>query len=173
MGTDSADNPLLTHTCTNTGETLAALSEKSPVLLVLLRHEGCPFCRNAMNDIARQKSNIEEAGASIVLGHMGNADEFSNFAARYGLSAIPAVANPDRSLYRGMGLKRASVLRLLSPRVFWNYLKAIFAGHKPGKIKGDPFQLPGAFLLHRGKVVRGHLYRDAGDRPDYVGLATL
>lgn len=172
MGTDSADNNLLAKTCTSTGETLAALSERSPVLLVLLRHEGCPFCRNAMYDIARQRHQIEDAGASIVFGHMGSQDEFTAFAARYGLSTIPAVSNPDRSLYQGMGLQRASVLRLLSPKIFWAYLKAIFSGHKPGKIKGDPFQLPGAFLLHHGKVVRSHPYRNAADRPDYVSLAT-
>jgi len=163
---------LLSNTRTSTGETLAALSEKSPVLLVLLRHEGCPFCRNAMYDIARQHDRIEAAGTSIVLGHMGSAEEFETFAKRYGLSAIPAVADPSCSLYRGMGLQRGSVLRLLQPKVLWAYLKSIFAGHAPGRIKGDPFQMPGAFLLHLGKVVKSHLYRHSGDRPDYVSLAT-
>jgi peroxiredoxin len=172
MSSAAIDTELLTNTRTNTGETLAALSEKSPVLLVLLRHEGCPFCRNAMHDIARLHHQIEDVGTSIVFGHMTSADEFATFAARYGLSAIPAVADPQRKLYQGMGLQRASVLRLLSPKVFWAYMKSIFSGHRPGKIKGDPFQPPGAFLLHMGKVIKSHLYRNVGDRPDYVSLAT-
>jgi peroxiredoxin len=169
----SADTEqLLVNTRTSTGDTLAALSEKSPVLLVLLRHEGCPFCRNAMNDIARVCDRIEGVGTSIVLGHMGTPEDFEAFSKRYGLSAIPAVADPNCKLYRGMGLERGSVLRLLRPKVLWAYLKSIFSGHRPGRIKGDPFQMPGAFLLHLGKVVKSHLYRHSGDRPDYVSLAT-
>jgi len=46
------------------------------------------------------------------------------------------------------------------------------AGHLPGRIKGDPLQLPGAFLLHQGRVIKRYSYRDAADRPDYVMLAT-
>ena len=79
---------LLSHTLTSTGETLAALSDKSPVLLVLLRHEGCTFCRNAMSDIARLRRQIEETGTRIVLGHMDTAEEFAAFAERYGLADV-------------------------------------------------------------------------------------
>ena len=172
MSPDSTEAALLANTRTNTGETLAALSEQSPILLVLLRHEGCPFCRNAMYDIARSKDRIEKVGTRVVLGHMGSAEEFTAFATRYGLAALPAVADPQRTLYRGMGLRRGSLLRLFGPKVLWAYLKSIVSGHRPGKIKGDPFQMPGAFLLHHGQVIRGHPYRDAGDRPDYVSLAT-
>jgi peroxiredoxin len=172
MSSDSSATDLLAKTCTSTGESLAALSEQSPVLLVMLRHEGCPFCRNAMYDIARQRDRIEKVGTHIVLGHMGSAEEFTAFATRYGLAALPAVADPQRTLYRGMGLRRGSLLRLFGPKVLWAYLKSMVSGHRPGKIKGDSFQMPGAFLLHHGQVIRGHAYRDAGDRPDYVSLAT-
>jgi len=163
---------LLAKTRTSTGKTLAELSEESPVLLVLLRHEGCSFCRNAMSDVARLRDRIEGVGTRIVLGHMSTDDGFAAFAARYGLSALPSVADPDRELYKGLGLHRGSVLQLLAPKVIWAYLKSMASGHLPGRIKGDPFQLPGAFLLHHGKVVRGYPYRNAADRPDYVSLAT-
>jgi peroxiredoxin len=163
---------LLGHTRTSTGETLAALSEKSPVLLVLLRHEGCTFCRNAMADIARLRRQIEGAGTRIVLGHMDTAEGFAVFAARYGLADIAAVADPQRTLYKGLGLRRGRMLQLIGPRVLWAWVKSTVAGHLPGRIKGDPLQLPGAFLLHHGQVSKGHTYRDAADRPDYVMLAS-
>lgn len=166
------ESELLANTRTNTGETLAELSGQSPVLLVLLRHEGCPFCRNVMSDIARSRDRIEEVGTRIVLGHMTSEDEFAVFATRYGLSALSSVADPGRTLYRGLGLRHGSLLQLMGPKVLWAYLKSIFAGHLPGRIKGNPLQLPGAFLLHHGKVIKAHAYRDAGDRPDYVSLAT-
>jgi peroxiredoxin len=172
MSTSNESAELLGRTLTSTGESLASLSEKSPVLLILLRHEGCTFCRNAMSDIARLRRQIEDTGTRIVLGHMGAAEDFASFAARYALSDIPAVADPQRTLYKGLGLRRGRMLQLIGPRVLWAWLKSTVAGHLPGRIKGDPLQLPGAFLLHHGQVLKGHAYRDASDRPDYIALAT-
>ncbi len=162
---------LLGRTLASSGESLAALSEKSPVLLVLLRHEGCTFCRNAMSDIARLRRQIEGAGTRIVLGHMGTAEEFAAFTERYGLADIDAVADPQRTLYKGLGLRRGRMLQLIGLRVLWAWVKSTLAGHLPGRIKGDPLQLPGAFLLHHGQVVKSHTFCDAADRPDYVMLA--
>jgi hypothetical protein len=62
---------------------------------------------------------------------------------------------------------------MLAPRVLWALLKATLAGHLPGRIQGDVSQLPGAFLLHQGRVIKSHAYRDAADRPNYVDLATI
>jgi peroxiredoxin len=173
MSAPDMSSNLLANTSTSTGESLAALSEISPVLLVLLRHEGCPFCRNAMSDMARLRDRIEDAGTRIVLGHMGSAEDFAVFAARYGLSSLAHVTDPGRTLYKGLGLRRGTVLQMLGPRLWCNWFKAVLRGHLAGRIKGDVFQLPGAFLLHRGKVVKSHAYRDASDRPDYLSLATL
>ena len=172
MNVASVETELLASTRTSTGETLAELSQRSPVMLVLLRHEGCTFCRNAMSDIARLRTQIENVGTRIVLGHMGSDDDFTAFAGRYGLSSIPTVADPDRMLYKGLGLRHGSFMQLMGPKVLWAWIRATFAGHRPGKVKGDIFQLPGAFLIHQAKVVRAYRYRDASDRPDYIGLAT-
>ena len=142
------------------------------MLLVLLRHEGCTFCRNAMSDIARVLPRIEAGGTRVVIGHMSSEADFAAFAERYGLSSIASVSDPERELYKGLGLRRGRLIQLLGPRVLWTWFKSTMSGHFPGKIKGDPFQLPGAFLLHHGRVVKAHAYRDASDRPDYVALAT-
>ncbi|MCB1208747.1 MAG: redoxin domain-containing protein [Verrucomicrobiales bacterium] len=167
------ESALLKTTHTTAGQTLAELSEESPVLFVLLRHEGCTFCRNAMSDIARLRPRIEEIGTRIVLGHMGTPAEFVGFAEKYGLTDIDSVSDPDRTLYKGLGLRRGSLWQLLGPRVWLAGLRSTLSGHLPGIIRGDPWQLPGAFLLHKGKVVKGHAYRNAGDRPDYFALATV
>ena len=37
---------------TESGSTLQALVEDSPVVLVFLRHFGCSFCRQVMSDVA-------------------------------------------------------------------------------------------------------------------------
>lgn len=165
-------NDLLANTKVNTGQTLAALSENSPILLVLLRHEGCIFCRNAMSDLARLRTKIENLGTRIVLGHMTSEADFAAFANRYGLSGVASISDPDRRLYSGLGLRRARWTQLVAPRVMWAGIKTLIEGHLPGRFKGDVTQLPGAFLIHRGQVVKSHAFRDAADRPNYMDLAT-
>ena len=172
-GAPDEEGALLRVMTASSGQTLAAMSEQHPVLLVLLRHEGCTFCRNAMSDISRLRPRIEASGTRIVLGHMDTPAEFAAFAGRYGLSSVPAVADPDRLLYRGLGLKRARLHQLIGPRVLWHWLQSLLHGHAFGAIKGDSTQMPGAFLLNQGKVVRRYEYRDASDKPDYLVLATL
>lgn len=167
------EQALLRVMTTTTGESVASLSLAQPVLLVLLRHEGCTFCRNAMSDISRLRPRIEAAGTRIVLGHMGDPQEFLAFATRYGLASVPAVADPGRLLYRGLGLKRGRLGQLIGPRVLGRWLLATLRGHGAGAFKGDTTQMPGAFLVHQGRVVRRYEFRDAGDKPDYVALATL
>ena len=166
------ETALLLSAMTSHGESLAAMSAQTPVLLVLLRHEGCTFCRNAMSDIARLRQRIEQAGTRIALGHMGTAEGFVKFAEQYGLASVAAVADPDRALYLGLGLKHGRWLQLIGPQVLWQWLKATLRGHMPGLIKGDTTQMPGAFLLHQGHVVKRYAYRDAADRPNYISLAT-
>lgn len=166
------DTDLLAKTQTSDGDTLAELSNKSPILLVMLRHEGCSFCRNAMSDIARLRSRIESVGTRIVLGHMSSSEGFALFAERYGLASITSVADPERHLYTALGLPRARFLQLMGPKVVWALGKAVLSGFMPGKIHGDAMQLPGAFLIHHSRVVKAHAYRDASDRPNYVAMAT-
>lgn len=169
----SDHHELLAATNVNTGQSLAALSDTSPILLVLLRHEGCIFCRNAMSDLARLRTKIENLGTRIVLGHMTSETDFAAFAERYGLSGVASVSDPGRRLYSGLGLQRAKWTQLLAPRVMWAGIKTVLGGHLPGRFKGDVTQLPGAFLLHRGKVVKSHAFRDASDRPNYMDLARV
>lgn len=164
---------ILSHAKTSTGQTLAELSREKPVLLVMLRHAGCTFCRNAMSDISRLRRRIEKDGTQIVLGHMGTVEDFQAFATRYGLQDLPAIADPDRRVYRGLGLKRGTLLQLLGPRVWWRGLLALLSGHGLGGIKGDVGQMPGTFLLHRGKVVVRFEARDSADKPDYMGMLAV
>ncbi len=167
------ESAVLEQALTNHNTSLSLLSFEKPVLLVLLRHVGCTFCRNAMADISRLRPRIENAGAAIVLGHMSSAAEFAPFAERYGLGQVPAVSDPGRRLYLALGLKRGTVVQLMGPRVWARGARAFFAGHSAGKIQGDVTQMPGAFLIHQGSVVRRFVHQDASDKPDYVGLATL
>jgi peroxiredoxin len=168
------DEPtLLAETMTPQGSSLAGLSRQQPVLVVFLRHSGCSFCREALADLSASRENMEKNGSKLVLVHMGSAASFATFATSYGLGDVPAVSDPERRLYRGLGLRRGKLRQLLGLSVWWRGLKSFLAGHRPGALEGDGTQMPGVFLIHQGRVVRRFIHANAADRPDYAALAQL
>jgi peroxiredoxin len=164
---------LLAEAQTTSGGSLAELSNRQPVLLVLLRHSGCTFCREALADLAAGRAEIEAKGARIALVHMGTAESFAAFAASYGMGDVAAVSDPERRLYRGLGLRRGRLGQLFGWRVWWRGAKSFFEGHHPGALEGDGTQMPGVFLIHQGRVVRRFVHGNAAERPDYVKLSQL
>jgi peroxiredoxin len=158
---------------TQHGVTIDEISRLSPVLLVFLRHAGCPFCREALADLAAQRREIERNGARMVLVHMGSEEQGARFFARYGLSDVPRVSDPDRALYRAFGLPRGTFSDVIGPKVWWRGFQAgVLGRHGVGKLAGDGFQMPGVFLLFHGEIVRSYRHQSAGDRPDYLALVT-
>lgn len=156
---------------TQYGLTLEEHSKLTPVLLVFLRHSGCMFCREALSDLARMQNGIEEEGARLVLVHMGRESNTGDFFDRYGLENVPRISDPDRALYRAFALNRGSVADVFGPRVWWRGLQ-LLTRYGVGRPAGDGFQMPGAFLLFHGEIVRTYRHQSPADRPDYLGLVT-
>jgi peroxiredoxin len=155
------------------GLALDDLSRASPVLAVCLRHSGCTFCRQALSDLQRDRAAIEGAGTTIVLVHMlSDADAAAMFA-RYGLDDLPRFSDPERRLYAALGLERGSTWRVMGPQMWGRAIGSLLSGHGFGIPKGDVHQMPGAFLLHDGRIVAAFRHAGSGDRPDYCELARL
>lgn len=155
----------------NTGASLLDLSHRSPVLVVFLRHAGCPFCREAMADLARSRGTIAGGGTAIVVVYQWNPGEADELFERAGIADLPRIADPDRALYRAFGLRRGNLWQIASPYVLWRVVTAGAAGHRVGRVLGDAFQMPGTFLVHRGRVVREFRHRSQASRPDYAAIA--
>jgi peroxiredoxin len=166
--------PLAFRAPTDKGPTIEQLSRESPVLLVFLRHAGCTFCREALHDLARQRSAIEAEGAAIVLIHMAEPGLGREFFRKYGLDDLPQISNPSRALYRSFGLRRGSVGMLLGPRVWVRgFAAGIVQGHGAGRVVGDGFQMPGIFLVFHGQILRSFRHRSAADRPNYASFVRV
>jgi hypothetical protein len=155
------------------GVTLGSLSCSSPVLLIFLRHAGCPFSREALADIAVRRPEIEGAQTTIVLAHMGGPEEGLAVLRKYGLDDLHQISDPCRSLYRAFGLRRGGLWKLFGPKVWLRSLDAcILHRHGLGRVAGDALQMPGMFLIFHGQVLRSYRHQCIADRPDYVRFTT-
>jgi peroxiredoxin len=163
----------LQHTPVHTGENIDELSRKTPLLMVFLRHAGCPFCREALAQLRRDRGAIEAAGTRIVLVHMTADESAKTLFAKYGLDDVPRVADPERKLYAAFELKRGTAGQVMGPRVWWKGFRTTFLrGHLPGIPEGDVFQLPGTFLVADGEILRAFRTDDSAGHPDYAEFAT-
>ena len=154
------------------GQSLLEGSFQQPMLFVFLRHFGCTFCREALADVADARARIEAQGARIVLVHMSPDDDAATFFARYGLDDVVRVSDPQRELYRSFELQRGNLRQLFGPRVWFRGWKAgVLDGHGVGRLQGDGLQMPGAFLVRDGRIVRAWRHASAADRPDYCSIA--
>jgi peroxiredoxin len=158
---------------TDQGVTLGNLSCSAPVLLIFLRHAGCPFSREALADIAATRSDIEAARTVIVLAHMGRPEKGREIFRKYGLDDLHQISDPCRSLYRAFGLRGGGLWKLFGPKVWLRGLDAcILHRHGFGRPAGDGLQMPGMFLIFHGQVLRSYRHQSVADRPDYVRFTT-
>lgn len=158
---------------TNKGVNLADLSKEKPVLLVFLRHFGCTFCREAMDEVSRNRDDIEAKGAEIVLVHMVEHGIGDDHLFEYGLLDTHQISDPTKKLYNAFELKRGKFSQLFGLRSWVEGFRAgAIKGYGIGKEAGDNLQMPGLFVISDGKVVQGFRHQYASDRPDYVDMAS-
>jgi len=157
---------------TSDGQNLEELVQKQPVLVVFLRHFGCTFCRETLQDLAKVKNDIDEMGTKLLVVHMGYDTHARDMLKRYNLVDVPRLSDPECILYKRFNLSKGRLMQIFGPKVLWRGLIAgIFKGNGIGEEEGDAFQMPGVFLLKSGKVIKKFVHRTAADRPDYKGLA--
>lgn len=158
---------------TQRGDDLLSLSERSPVLLAMLRHTGCPFCQEELHDLKRQREAIESRGVRIVVVFQAPEGEFAEeFFAKAGLAEIDRVGDPDLALFRALEVKRGNVWEVFGPHVLVRVFQVIAKGLRPGKkFGGDAMQLPGTVLIENGEIKRRHVHRSQADRANYEAVA--
>jgi peroxiredoxin len=162
----------LNNALTQEGDTIGELTEGRCVLLVFLRHAGCTFCREALAELSKRRSEIEASGAHLAFVHMSAEERAAEFFARYGMEDLPRVSDRDRFLYAAFDLRRGRLFQLFGFKVWWRgFVANVVNGNHQGAIEGDGFQMPGVFLLRDGQILASFRHRTAADRPDYLRLA--
>ena len=103
--------------------------------------------------------------------YQGSGKQAAALFARYGFADVSHFRDPDAVLYRAFGLHRGTLTQLLGLRVLRRYLQALANGHGIGMLTGDGLQLPGVFLLHRGRIIKWLRHTSVADRPKYEAMA--
>src|SRR6266853_1106545 len=64
---------------TESGRKLLELLDESPLLLIFLRHFGCSFCRQTLDDVSRIREHIEGRGVRPVFVHLGTPERAKRY----------------------------------------------------------------------------------------------
>ena len=156
---------------TNTGQSLESISNQKPVLLVFLRHFGCQFCREALDDISKMTSEIERNGLVLVFVHMADREVAETYFAKFNLSGSLHISDPECRFYAAFGLVKGSFSQLFGLHAFLRGFSVQSKyGAEIGKRLGDSYQMPGIFGICNGLVRLRFLHKDAAVRPDYNSL---
>ena len=158
---------------TETGRTLLELVDESPVLLIFLRHFGCAFCRQTLDDVSKLRGTIEGQGIRPVFVHLGTPERAKPYFDYYDLSDVERVSDPQASLYAQPEFKlarKSAFSHFLVPAVWKAWLQGAIRKHGIGMIKEDGDQMPGIFYLRQRAIVRAFRYKTIADEPDYLQL---
>ena len=169
---EARDRMMLKH-MTQGGYSLFELSQLRPTLVVFLRHAGCTFCREALQDLSTQRQQLEDGGVQLAFVTMSEEPGAQKIFDAYGLGDAPRISDPSCELYRAFDLRRGGWGEMFAPRVWWRGLKAgVLEGNGVGALDGDGFRMPGVFLIRDGQVITSYRHASPADRPDYLELAS-
>ena len=158
---------------TESGRSLLELVDASPVLLIFLRHFGCSFCRQTLDDVSKIRSLIEARGIRPVFVHLGTPERAKPYFDYYNLSDMERVSDPGATLHAKpvFDLPRKSAFaHFLVPAVWKAWLQGAIRKHGIGMIKEDADQMPGIFYLRQRAITRAFRYKTIADQPDYLKL---
>ena len=165
------DNDIMSMMTTQNGQNLLELSKKKPIMLIFLRHFGCQFCRQAMDELSQKRQELAEAGTELIFVHMSENDVAETYFKKFKLSGVAHVSDPDCRYYAAFGLVKGSFTQLFGLQTWIRgFSNKARYGNEMGKHLGDSFQMPGAFMLHEGELKDQHIHKMASDIPDYDKL---
>ena len=150
------------------GKTLVDLSEAHPILIVFLRHGGCPFCRQVLAQLQTHSEEIAERNLQLAIVHMMDQEQANKLLARYQLQNVETFSDPDRKLYELFQVKRGSLAETIGPAIWWSGFKTtVLSGFLPGIPGKDIQQLGAALVFDKGKVVASYFSENSADLPDW------
>lgn len=159
---------VLKHMVSAEGISVYDYSFKKELLLVFLRHFGCTFCREALEELSQLKEELHGKDKNLVLVHMSTEDRAIKYFQRYNLTNVISISDPECQYYRDFGLMKGTFNQLFGFRSWFRGIEAgLIKGYGFGKQLGDGFQMPGVFVVKEGKIISEFRHKFASDKPNY------
>ncbi|MFK8138751.1 MAG: AhpC/TSA family protein [Bdellovibrionales bacterium] len=156
------------------GDNIFKMSEEQNVLLVLLRHGGCTFCRESLDELKNYQNQITNRDLIPIIVHMGDDADSVFLQENYNLEKVQFISDPTRMFYQAFGARRGRLSELFGPTV---WLRGFWAGvvkrHGIGMLKGDGFQLGGVYLIQNRKIDPIHIPKNAADIGNWPDLLKI
>lgn len=136
------------------------------VVLVFLRHLGCPLCLKRIDELKTDFEKFKELGAQLVVFVQSTWERTKKYAEK---KAIPflLVADREKTVYSIYGVEKGGIGAFLTPSVFKKSLSATLKGYMHGAFEGDELQKPAEFVLdENGMVIWAHYGKDISDSAD-------
>ena len=133
------------------------------LLLVLVRHWNCIFCRGQLADLHTFLPLLEQKARVVVV--MPHKPDYlrPRLVGRYSLSCT-VLCDPNYEIYRALGYGHMRAVDAISPRAVVDGAKLFLGGHVVGLPDGDVEQLPGVVAIRRSGVVAArHQHAFASD----------
>lgn len=131
---------------------LSSLWRDRPLVLIFIRHTGCPFCREHVAELRDRAAEFEAAGASVVIVTMSSVAQAQLFRSELKLP-FRVLSDVEQAAYRAFEVPRGGLFSVAGPSVWARGFFAMWK-HGGGRMIGDPFQLPGSFVIDRAGVIR-------------------
>ncbi len=163
------DLEILEAIFTNEGNDLRSLTEQHAVLLVFLRHFGCVFCREALDDFSQIKGELDKRKVKLIFVHMAEEHHGDSYLENYGLKGEEHISDPDMTLYEYFGLQKGGFRELYGLKI-WTRVIGIKHSSDLKTPLGNMKQMPGVFMIQNGRVVSSFIHKSAADRPDYLAI---
>jgi peroxiredoxin len=143
---------------------LASTWAERPVVLVLLRHFGCLFCKEQAAEMSAIGDEIEALGAGLVFVGSGSAQYAQWFQEDYA-PRWPVYSDAELVTYQALEARRG-FRSSVNPRTVWLSFRALAHGFRQGGTQGDQYQ-QGAVCIVTPDGAMPYLHRSevAGDHP--------
>ena len=151
----------------NSGKSLYDVSSDQTIVVVFMRHFGCTFTRQLLRKLGNLEELANQHNTKLVLVHMLQRGEETPYLNR---ADIARVSDPYCELYRTFGLGKGGLLELFGPTVILQGIMALIKGCGVGHLAGDGLQLPGAFIVKNGKIIRAQRAKTAAELPQLEKL---
>jgi peroxiredoxin len=162
------DQDILMMMRTQNNTDVLSISNQKPVMLVFLRHFGCQFCREAMDELSKLRPNLITQNTELVFVHMAENGVAEEYFRKFNLTGVHHISDPNCRYYTAFGLVKGSFTQLFGLQSWVRgFSTQVKYGTEVGKHLGDSFQMPGAFMLFEGEIKDSYVHKVASDRPDY------